>query len=124
MQRLPPTPSQDEILIAIDRLGAGFGSMSRYTDMSMGRAQDVLKSAVHELIELRSESRRYICTKCKNIYEKAPNVLDPICPTCETLLRPEAVILRAMLDSKIEMLNNRVQHLEESLMAVLDLGVQ
>ncbi len=119
---IPPTPTQDDIHAAIDRLGAGFGVKQRYLEMSMGRAQDILRSAVHELIALRSESRNYICTKCKQSYEKPPNVLDPACPVCESLLRPEAVIMRAALEDRIAILEAKVSRLEDSLMVVLDLG--
>jgi NAD-dependent SIR2 family protein deacetylase len=89
--------------------------------MSMGRAQDILRSAVHELVELRSESRNYVCTKCKQSYSKPENVLDPSCPTCESLLRPEVVIMRAALEDRIAVLSAKISRLEDSLMAVLDL---
>lgn len=88
----------------------------------MGRAQDVLRAATHELVELRSESRNYICTRCKHTYLKPPGVLDPSCPTCEKPLRPEVVIMRAALEDRIRSLEERVAHLEDSLIAVLDLG--
>lgn len=119
---VPRTSSQDEINTAIDRLGAGFGSKQRYIEMSMGRAQDILRAAVHELIELRSESRNYICTKCKQTWAKPPNVIDPTCPVCETLLRPEAVIMRAALENRIAVLEDKVSHLEDSLVTLLDLS--
>lgn len=112
---------------AIDRVGAGMGQTGRWGHMSLSAAQQFLREAVAELLVLRSETTEWVCTRCKVVYPNPYQDPDqtPIatCSTCESVLRPHAVLKEAAYHAKIQELEDQKRRLEESLSVLLDLGI-
>jgi NAD-dependent SIR2 family protein deacetylase len=119
MEGNPRTYTQEEIMTAIGRLGAGFGFAQKYDSMSLGRAQDIVRDAVRELILLRQESREWICTKCRIMF---PTPRSPLllCPKCSTILRPAVVVAQAALLDQLQQSQAHALHVEQSLITLLE----
>ena len=119
---VPETYTETQILLAVDRVraGLGFSSAKRYGSMSLGRAHDILRSAVHELIVLRQETREWVCVKCKRVFPPPTSPILLSCEHCGTMLRPAVVIVQAALLDQIEQAQAHAKRLEESLMILLE----
>lgn len=121
----PVTHSIENMLLAVDRLGAGLGGTMRLP-MSLGRAQDIMRDVARELVLLREETREWVCTKCKLMYSELPKPVglsDGVvgtCPKCGAQVRPAVVIRQAALLDKIRESQERIERLEESLTTILD----
>lgn len=132
--RLPAAHTEETLHKAADRVGSGMGgSLGRFDGMTLGGAQAILRDGITELLALRSERRELVCTKCMAIYLRehihGGNVAytalhSSQCPKCDGLLRPKSLVMEAALREKVETLEERIAHLQESLTAVLDLGVE
>lgn len=143
MQPLPPLHSADTLSIACDRVGAGHLTVGgRWGDMTLSKAQTILRDACQELIALRSERRELLCAKCVTLWtreaviqalasnrpsdEDAPKTSYSIdyCPKCGGLLRTKALVMEAALREQIAELEERVSRLQDSLTAILDLELE
>lgn len=119
MEKIVATVPAETLRRAVDRVGAGLGQNARWGDMSLARAQQYLREAIEELILLREENKEWMCTKCLLVYSNTG-----VCPNCEGVLRSQAVVRDLMRRSQIGDLERKIRRLEDSLSAVLDLGVE
>lgn len=141
-QPLPPLHTADTLSTACDRVGAGHLTVGgRWGDMTLSKAQLILRDACTELIALRSERRELICGKCLTIWSrdelirqvamrpqhpestKVTYTIDH-CPKCGGYLRTKAMVMEAALRQQVDELQERVTRLQDSLTAILDLELE
>lgn len=122
--KLPAFHKQDELELAVDRVGAGMGQKARWGNMSLAKAQTMLRDSVEELLVLRGEHSEWACPKCRMTYNQSPGkqLSMILCPTCRSTLRPYTQLRIFALEARIRELEAQNRRLEESLEVLLDLG--
>lgn len=123
-EKLPQFYDRDELELAVDRVGAGMGQKARWGNLSIAKAQQMLRDSIEELLVLRGEHTEWACPKCRMTYMQAPGkeLSIILCPTCRSTLRPYTQLRIFALESRVRELESQVRRLEESLEVVLDLG--